>query len=58
MNANRKRITELLKNTPRGFAIVTDTGDHRILEDRKPDNGLFETVGSDLASQIVVRFES
>lgn len=43
MNTDRKRITGCLKKSPPGFAIVTETGDHWILEDCDPSNHLIDT---------------
>ena len=36
MNTNRKRISGRLEQLPRGYAIVTDAGDHWVLEDVEP----------------------
>jgi hypothetical protein len=41
MNTNRKRIIGRLEHLPRGFAIVTEAGDHWVLEDIEPANDLF-----------------
>ena len=41
MNANRKRISGRLEHLPRGAAIVTDAGDHWVLEGFEPSNDDF-----------------
>ena len=41
MNTNRKRISGRLERLPRGFAIVTEAGDHWVLEDIEPANDQF-----------------
>ena len=41
MNTNRKRISGRLEQLPRGAAIVTDAGDHWVLEDFEPSSGDF-----------------
>ena len=41
MSTNRKRISGRLEHLPRGFAIVTDAGDHWVLEDVEPANDHF-----------------
>lgn len=41
MNSNRKRISGRLELSPRGAAIVTDAGDHWILEGWEPSNDDF-----------------
>tara|TARA_R100001198_G_scaffold87334_1_gene62411 strand:- start:1792 stop:2004 length:213 start_codon:yes stop_codon:yes gene_type:complete len=38
---NRKRITGRLEHLPRGVAIVTDAGDHWVLEDVELANDHF-----------------
>ena len=41
MNMKRKRISGRLQHLPRGVAIVTDAGDHWVLEDYVPSNDDF-----------------
>ena len=41
MNTNRMRISVRLEHLPRGFAIVTEAGDHWVLEDVEPANDHF-----------------
>ena len=41
MSTNRKRISGRLEHLPRGFAIVTEAGDHWVLEDVEPANDHF-----------------
>ena len=41
MNTNRKRISGRLEHLPRGVTIVTDAGDHWVLEDFEPANDHF-----------------
>ncbi len=41
MNTNRKGISGRLEQLPRGYAIVTDAGDHWVLEDVEPANDHF-----------------
>jgi len=41
MNSNRKRISGRLEHLPRGYAIVTDAGDHWVLEDVEPADDHF-----------------
>lgn len=42
MNANRKKISGQLKAATRGATVVTDTGDHWVLDDCDPSNNLFD----------------
>ena len=51
MNTDRKRITGRLEKSPRGFAIVTDAGDHWILEDCDPEDDL---MGGEVTAEGVV----
>ncbi|MCB2084892.1 MAG: hypothetical protein H6920_04330 [Sphingomonadaceae bacterium] len=41
MNTNRQRISGRLEQLPRGFAIVTEAGDHWVLEYVEPANDHF-----------------
>tara|TARA_B100000678_G_scaffold289324_1_gene299615 strand:- start:2085 stop:2282 length:198 start_codon:yes stop_codon:yes gene_type:complete len=41
MNTNRMRISGRLEHLPRGYAIVTDAGDHWVLEGVEPANDHF-----------------
>ena len=41
MNSNRKRISGRLELSPRGAAIVTDAGDHWVLEGCELSNADF-----------------
>ena len=41
MNSNRKRIRGRLEQLPRGFAIVTEAGEHWVLVDVEPANDHF-----------------
>lgn len=41
MNTNWKRISGRLENLPRGAVIVTDAGDHWVLEGYEPSNDDF-----------------
>ncbi|MGB3807697.1 MAG: DUF5818 domain-containing protein [Erythrobacter sp.] len=38
MNSNRRRISGRLEHVPRGLAIITDVGDHWVLEGCDPPN--------------------
>lgn len=40
MTTNRRRITGRLELGPRGYAIVTEAGDHWVLEGCEPDCNL------------------
>ena len=40
MTINRKRITGKLELGPRGYAIVTEAGDHWVIEGCEPDGDL------------------
>ena len=40
MTTNRRRITGRLELGPRGYAIVTEAGDHWVLEGGEPDDNL------------------
>lgn len=51
MNTNRKRISGRLEHLPRGAVIVTDAGDHWVLEDIEPSNDAF---GSEVTAEGVV----
>ena len=44
MKSNRKRITGRLDQTPRGYAIIAETGDHWVLEEYEPNSELMGTV--------------
>ena len=46
-----KRITGRLEHTPRGFAVITDSGERWILEDCVPDSAF---VGNDIIAEGVV----
>ena len=48
MNTNRKRISGRLEQLPRGYAIVTDAGDHWVLEDVEPAN---DHVGNEVTAE-------
>ncbi|MFB0614129.1 DUF5818 domain-containing protein [Aurantiacibacter poecillastricola] len=48
MNANRKRISGRLEQLPRGFAIVTQAGDHWVLDDFEPDN---DQIGEEVTAE-------
>jgi hypothetical protein len=55
MNTNRKRISGGLKHLPRGAAIVTDAGNHWVLDGYEPSN---EDFGFEvIAEGIVVGFD-
>lgn len=55
MTTNRKRISGRLEHLPRGPVIVTDAGDHWVLEDYEPSN---EDFGFEVTAEgIVVGFE-
>ena len=41
MSTNRMRISGRLEHLPRGVAIVTDAGDHWVLEDVDPEHDHF-----------------
>lgn len=51
MNANRQRLNGRLEQGPRGIAIVTAAGDHRVLEDYAPRG---DQTGSDVTVEGVV----
>ena len=36
MDTNRRRISGRLKRVPRGIAIITDAGEHWVLDDCEP----------------------
>ena len=40
MTINRRRITGKLELGPRGYAIVTEAGDHWVLEGCEPDGDM------------------
>lgn len=48
MNTNRKRISGRLEQVPRGFAIVTEAGDHWVLDDFEPDN---DQIGEEVTAE-------
>ncbi|WP_239806576.1 DUF5818 domain-containing protein [Croceicoccus hydrothermalis] len=48
MNTNRKRISGRLEQLPRGFTIVTEAGDHWVLDDFEPDN---EQIGEEVTAE-------
>ncbi|GAA5048862.1 hypothetical protein GCM10023208_06480 [Erythrobacter westpacificensis] len=48
MNTNRKRISGRLEHLPRGFAIVTEAGDHWVLDDFEPDN---DQIGEEVTAE-------
>ncbi len=48
MSTNRKRITGRLEHLPRGFAIVTEAGDHWVLDDFEPDN---DQIGEEVTAE-------
>ena len=48
MSTNRKRISGRLEQLPRGYAIVTDTGDHWVLDDFEPDN---DQIGEEVTAE-------
>ena len=48
MNTNRKRISGRLEHLPRGFAIVTEAGDHWVLYDFEPDN---DQIGEEVTAE-------
>ena len=55
MTTNRKRISGRLEHPPRGAVIVTDAGDHWVLEDYEPSNNDF---GFEVTAEgIVVGFD-
>ena len=55
MTTNRKRISGRLEHLPRGVVIVTDAGDHWVLEDYEPSN---EDFGFEVTAEgIVVGFD-
>lgn len=55
MNTNRKRISGRLEHLPRGAAIVTDAGDHWVLESYEPSN---DAIGFEVTAEgIVVGFD-
>lgn len=55
MTTNWKRISGRLEHLPRGAAIVTDAGDHWVLEDYEPSNDDF---GFEVTAEgIVVGFD-
>ena len=55
MTTNRKRISGRLEHLPRGAVIVTDAGDHWVLEDYEPSN---EDFGFEVTAEgIVVGFD-
>ena len=55
MTTNRKRISGRLEHLPRGAVIVTDAGDHWVLEDCEPSN---EDFGFEVTAEgIVVGFD-
>ncbi|OYX63606.1 MAG: hypothetical protein B7Y88_12585 [Sphingomonadales bacterium 32-64-17] len=48
MNTNRMRISGRLEHLPRGYAIVTDAGDHWVLDDFEPDN---DQIGEEVTAE-------
>lgn len=55
MNTNRKRINGRLELVPRGVAIITDAGDHWVLEDFEPSN---DDIGFEVTAEgLVVGFD-
>lgn len=48
MTINRRRITGRLELGPRGYAIVTEAGDHWVLEGCEPDGDL---IGSQVTAE-------
>lgn len=48
MNTNRKRISGRLEHLPRGYAIVTEAGDHWVLDDFEPDN---DQIGEEVTAE-------
>ena len=51
MNTNRIRISGRLELVPRGMAIITDAGDHWVLEDFEPSN---DDIGFDVTAEGVI----
>ena len=51
MNTNRKRISGRLEYVPRGIALVTNAGDHWILEDFEPSN---DDIGFEVTAEGIV----
>ena len=51
MNANRRRINGRLERVPRGIAVVTDAGDHWVLEDYTASN---QDLGHEVTAEGVV----
>lgn len=51
MNTNRRRISGRLEYVPRGIAVVTDAGDHWVLEDYAPSSDEF---GQEVTAEGVV----
>lgn len=51
MNTNRKRISGRLEHVPRGISLVTDAGDHWILEDFEPSN---DDIGFEVTAEGIV----
>ena len=51
MNTNRKRISGRLEHVPRGIALVTEAGDHWILEGFEPSN---DDIGLEVTAEGIV----
>lgn len=51
MNMNRKRVTGRLEQVARGFAVITEAGDHWILEDFEPSN---DNIGFEVTAEGIV----
>lgn len=51
MNTNRKRISGRLEYVSRGIALVTNAGDHWILEDFEPSN---DDIGFEVTAEGIV----
>ena len=54
MNTNRIRISGRLELVPRGMAIITDAGDHWVLEDFDPSN---DDIGFDVTAEGDLRLQ-
>ncbi|WP_188053651.1 DUF5818 domain-containing protein [Sphingosinithalassobacter sp. CS137] len=48
MTTNRRRITGRLELGPRGYSIVTEAGDHWVLEGCEPDS---DTIGGQVTAE-------
>lgn len=48
MSTNRRRISGRLEHVPRGIAVVTEAGDHWVLEGYEPANDDF---GSEVTAE-------